>query len=218
MTHSPAAAKGLDIVQRWCLLAERRLDYLTELYETGRWRRFHTKADFLDNFREARTAVETWHALAGNGGTPDNLAVDLSWLDRPNGVPSPSEAMRPIAKDAGLMVVAMADIVNPGAKPDFAALATLAPDQFVGEERHAARAFTSAAAAMPAAAPVAQVQIAQVQKAEVQQARVQSVDGVVWRGSQIDPVVALEDPQQPAWSVPSQTLAPSRYPSLRIAF
>jgi uncharacterized repeat protein (TIGR03809 family) len=39
--------RGRAIIERWCALAEQRLDYLTELLETGRWCRFHTEADFV---------------------------------------------------------------------------------------------------------------------------------------------------------------------------
>lgn len=44
-------------------LAEQRLAYLTELFESGRWRRFHTEADFLVNVRDAKAAVESWRRI-----------------------------------------------------------------------------------------------------------------------------------------------------------
>lgn len=53
----PFAVRGLA-------LAEQRLAYLTELYDSGRWRRFHDEADFLFNVREAKAAVESWRRLA----------------------------------------------------------------------------------------------------------------------------------------------------------
>ena len=71
-----------EILTRWCVIAEQRLDHLTELYETGRWRRYHSENAFLENLREAKTAVETWRVLAQREATPDNAAVDWSWLDR----------------------------------------------------------------------------------------------------------------------------------------
>ena len=51
MTHRADVARGRDIVARWCNLAERRLEYLTELFETGRWRRFHSERAFLENIQ-----------------------------------------------------------------------------------------------------------------------------------------------------------------------
>ena len=56
-------ARGRDIVARWCNLAEQRLEYLTELFETGRWRRFHSERAFLENIQEAKAAVEIWRDL-----------------------------------------------------------------------------------------------------------------------------------------------------------
>jgi uncharacterized repeat protein (TIGR03809 family) len=83
MTSQLDAAKGREIVARWCKLAEQRLDYLTELYESGRWRRFHSEPDFLENFREAKAAVASWRDLLSSEATTDNRPIDLSWLGRP---------------------------------------------------------------------------------------------------------------------------------------
>jgi hypothetical protein len=82
MTHRLDVARGRDIVARWCDLAERRLDYLTELFETGRWRRFHSELAFLENIQEAKSAVEIWRDLAMREASRDNSAVDISWLGR----------------------------------------------------------------------------------------------------------------------------------------
>jgi uncharacterized repeat protein (TIGR03809 family) len=75
-------ARGRDIVARWCALAEQRLEYLTELFETGRWRRYHSKPAFLENIQEAKSAVETWRDLSMREASRDNSAVDISWLGR----------------------------------------------------------------------------------------------------------------------------------------
>ena len=80
MTHRVDVARGRDIVARWCDLAERRLEYLTELFETGRWRRFHSELAFLENIREAKSAVETWRDLLVREASLDNSAIDMSWL------------------------------------------------------------------------------------------------------------------------------------------
>jgi uncharacterized repeat protein (TIGR03809 family) len=82
MTHRLDVARGRDIVARWCDLAERRLDYLTELFESGRWRRFHSELAFLENIQEAKSAVEIWRDLAMREASRDNSAVDISWLGR----------------------------------------------------------------------------------------------------------------------------------------
>jgi uncharacterized repeat protein (TIGR03809 family) len=82
MTHRTDVARGRDIVARWCALAEQRLEYLTELFETGRWRRFHSEPTFLENIKEAKTAVEIWRDLSMREASRDNSAVDFSWLGR----------------------------------------------------------------------------------------------------------------------------------------
>jgi len=87
MTHPTDVARGRDIVARWCELAEQRLDYLTDLFETGRWRRFHSEREFLENVREAKAAVETWRGLLNSEASPDNLPVDLSWIGKRSSVP-----------------------------------------------------------------------------------------------------------------------------------
>ena len=87
MTHPTDVARGRDIVARWCELAEQRLEYLTELFETGRWRRFHSERDFLANVREAKSAVETWRDFLAREGSDDNRPVDLSWIGKRSSVP-----------------------------------------------------------------------------------------------------------------------------------
>ena len=82
MSSQLDVAKGREIVARWCNLAEKRLEYLTELFDTGRWRRFHSEQAFLENIREAKNAVETWRELLSREATRDNMPIDLSWLGR----------------------------------------------------------------------------------------------------------------------------------------
>jgi uncharacterized repeat protein (TIGR03809 family) len=94
MTYRQDVARGRNIVARWCDLAERRLQYLLELSETGRWRRYHSERDFLENLQEARTAVTTWRDLLTREASRDNSAIDMSWLDRCRPVPAPAETLR----------------------------------------------------------------------------------------------------------------------------
>ena len=87
MTHRQDAARGRDILQRWRVLAEQRLDYLTEMFESGRWRRYHSEAAFLENIREAKSAVAVWRDLSLREASQDNSAVDVSWLGRGRATP-----------------------------------------------------------------------------------------------------------------------------------
>jgi uncharacterized repeat protein (TIGR03809 family) len=94
MTHRLDVARGRDVVARWCDLAERRLEYLTELFETGRWRRFHSELAFLENIQEAKAAVDTWRDLLTREALPDNSAVDISWLGHARAARARSAAAR----------------------------------------------------------------------------------------------------------------------------
>ncbi len=74
MTDISDADQGRAVVVKWCSLAEQRLDYLTELFETGRWRRFYSETQFLENVREAKANVEHWRALSADLGDASELA------------------------------------------------------------------------------------------------------------------------------------------------
>ena len=87
MAQRVDAARGQEILDRWCALAEQRLEHLTELFETGRWRRYHSELSFLENIQEAKNAVETWRSLATREASLDNSAIDISWLNGPKPVP-----------------------------------------------------------------------------------------------------------------------------------
>jgi hypothetical protein len=90
MTHRHDVATGGDIVARWCALAEQRLQYLTELFETGRWRRFHSELAFLENIQEAKIAVEVWRDLskheASRANSPSYTSRPVrTWAPLPHG-------------------------------------------------------------------------------------------------------------------------------------
>lgn len=124
MTDRTDVARGRDIVARWCGLAEQRLDYLTELFETGRWRRYHSERDFLDNIREAKGALETWRGILTSEATADNRPVDLSWIGRRSSVPPvkrevPVEPIPSIAPQlAELPVAPKVSVVPAMAEPE----------------------------------------------------------------------------------------------------
>ena len=99
MTHRDVA-RGRDIVARWCNLAERRLEYLTELFETGRWRRFHSELEFLQNIKEAKAAVETWRNLLSREASLENSTIDMSWVGCRRTTPLPRDEgfRQPVAR------------------------------------------------------------------------------------------------------------------------
>ena len=83
--------RGREIIARWHALAEQRLEHLTELYESGRWRRYHSELSFLENIHEAKAAVETWRSFMETEANPDNSPVDISWLGRTPASRQPSK-------------------------------------------------------------------------------------------------------------------------------
>jgi uncharacterized repeat protein (TIGR03809 family) len=98
MAHPADVARGRNIVARWCNLAEQRLEHLTELFETGRWRRYHTELEFLENIQEAKAAVETWRDLLSREALLENTAIDLAWLGRRRTMPL---LLTPLPRDEG---------------------------------------------------------------------------------------------------------------------
>ncbi|WP_244423189.1 TIGR03809 family protein [Bradyrhizobium sp. ORS 375] len=62
-----------ELAARWCALAERRLDHLTELFDSGRWRRYYTEQSFIEDLRHAKAAVQTWKALAAGEVEPVSI-------------------------------------------------------------------------------------------------------------------------------------------------
>ncbi|RZN18852.1 TIGR03809 family protein [Bradyrhizobium sp. Leo121] len=103
MTNRTDAARGREIVARWCALAEARLEHLTELFESGRWRRYHSEVSFLENVQEAKQAVETWRELLRREASLDNSPIDISWLGRGHVTPLPTPVrlqQRPVERPA----------------------------------------------------------------------------------------------------------------------
>jgi uncharacterized repeat protein (TIGR03809 family) len=79
MTLRTDVARGRDLLSRWCTLAENRLEYLTEMFETGRWRRYYSEMAFLENIREAKVAVETWRGLSTPEAVMGPSPIEISW-------------------------------------------------------------------------------------------------------------------------------------------
>jgi uncharacterized repeat protein (TIGR03809 family) len=80
MTQLADVACGRELAARWCNLAEKRVEYLTDLFETGRWRRFYSERAFLEDIGEAKAAVETWRALVTGAASPGKSTTGLTGL------------------------------------------------------------------------------------------------------------------------------------------
>lgn len=59
--------------RKWRDLAERRRQYLAELQQSGRWRRYYTEENFLTEMRAAIRAAEEWARVA-----PDEVASNAA--------------------------------------------------------------------------------------------------------------------------------------------
>ena len=79
MTLRSDVVRSRDLIACWRELAEERLEYLAEMFESGRWRRYYSEYAFLENIREAKRAVETWRVLSTRRST-GNAAGGISWL------------------------------------------------------------------------------------------------------------------------------------------
>jgi len=60
-----------ELSRRWLDLAERRLAYFSELYRSGRWRRYYTPERFAERVVDVMKAVAVWRELAGKAATSD---------------------------------------------------------------------------------------------------------------------------------------------------
>src|SRR5258708_34991892 len=79
MTLRTDVARSRDLLACWRELAEERLEYLTQMFESGRWRRYYSEYAFLENIKEAKIAVETWRSLSAPN-QPRNAAISISWF------------------------------------------------------------------------------------------------------------------------------------------
>src|SRR5262249_4469508 len=54
-----------SIARRWLALVERREQHLADLSQSGRWRRYYTQTEFLNEMRKVLQVRNQWAALAG---------------------------------------------------------------------------------------------------------------------------------------------------------
>jgi uncharacterized repeat protein (TIGR03809 family) len=82
-------------LERWRVLAERRLEHMTVLYESGRWRRYFSEEEFIGVIRETRMAVDTWRRIVPEHET---IAALFATPDAPLAVrsrPQPAQCAAP---------------------------------------------------------------------------------------------------------------------------
>ncbi len=89
---SPEA--GRSLIVRWRILAQKRLDHLVELYESGRWKLYYDEPEFLTLVQETRSALKVWQELApldSQFDKPAEIAINQTMLrvgDSPSLLPA----------------------------------------------------------------------------------------------------------------------------------
>ncbi len=82
MTKTSEPNSGRNVIVRWRILAARRLEHLIELYQTGRWKLYYKEPEFLRLVQEARSALQTWEALAPPDAVLDKVVeVEIAQSD-----------------------------------------------------------------------------------------------------------------------------------------
>jgi uncharacterized repeat protein (TIGR03809 family) len=164
-----AVAVGRDVAARWCALAEQRLEHLSEMFETGRWRRYHSEIAFLENIQEAKRAVQTWRALATGGDVAEaaaSVSPAFGWTPATMPRMFPREQQgQPLQPKAVHIAPETAVPVQLGPKPDMLAEVTEAPLVPVPQPSRLAPSaavptFIAPAEMPPLKAPAAKVSVA----------------------------------------------------------
>ena len=60
MIDRPAFREFGKIAERWRDLAERRRDFFSELYRSGRWQRYYDEDELLAQIREVAEICDRW--------------------------------------------------------------------------------------------------------------------------------------------------------------
>jgi uncharacterized repeat protein (TIGR03809 family) len=76
MSARPSTHALDAVAQKWRALAERRRAHLVELYDTGRWKRYFTEAQFIHRMRQAVQQSERWAEIAP--GPSDKVSAEQS--------------------------------------------------------------------------------------------------------------------------------------------
>ena len=71
---------SIESVHRWHALAERRRNYVVDLYRSDRWRRYYTEDAFRMVMRDVIQNAETWSKVLEdmNGAAPSKAVTTPS--------------------------------------------------------------------------------------------------------------------------------------------
>ena len=74
MPTQQGSARLDHVTRQWHDLAERRLAYFTELYRSGRWRRYYQQEQFALRMLDVIRAARAWRDLARHAKTERPVA------------------------------------------------------------------------------------------------------------------------------------------------
>ena len=78
MPHAPRGFNSEAVARKWLALANRRLLYLSELYQSGHWTRYcASREQFAEQMHQAIKVARIWARLAGVRGLADKGKDDL---------------------------------------------------------------------------------------------------------------------------------------------
>lgn len=82
MSRAASAFNSDRIARRWLALADRRLLYYSQLYRSGRWRRYYASPEqFAAQMHRAIKAAQIWARLAGEPDRIQGNATALPFAD-----------------------------------------------------------------------------------------------------------------------------------------
>jgi uncharacterized repeat protein (TIGR03809 family) len=108
---------SIESVRRWHALAERRRNYIVELYRSDRWRRYYSEDAFRTLMREVIQNAETWGKVLEdmNGVAPPRATNGVASTKAANGA-APAKAVNGAAPAKAANGAAPATATN-GATP-----------------------------------------------------------------------------------------------------
>lgn len=89
MSERQASPYG-TIARKWLALVERRQEHVIELCNSGRWRHYYTKTDFLAEMRRVLQIRDQWATIAGLPVSAD-VAADKTAAEPSSARPAPLE-------------------------------------------------------------------------------------------------------------------------------
>src|SRR5262245_19764276 len=106
---------SIESVRRWHALAERRRNYIVELYRSDRWRRYYSEESFRSLMRDVIQNAETWSKVledmngaeptrATNGTAPAKAANGATAATVTNGATPARAVVAPVRPVGGIAV------------------------------------------------------------------------------------------------------------------